>query len=183
MRKTLFLARLVALTALTLSIELIGLPQPVTGPLVNLMLFLTIMVLNPVSAIALGCITPLVAVIRGQLPAILLPMVPFIIIGNALLVFAFSFTQRALNGVFHHPVSQTKSIPHWLGIIAGSTGKFLWLYVSAGLVLPLVFGKTLPANFVAMMALPQWVTALIGGILATLVYAMLSVRYLHGQRP
>ncbi len=182
MRKTVFLARLVVLTSLTLSCELVGLPQPVTGPLVNLMLFLTTMVLNPISAMALGCVTPLVAVIRGQLPAVLLTMVPFIVIGNALLVLSFSFTKHALEGVFRPRVPQTKSIPHWLGIIAGSTAKFLWLYASASFVLPVAFGKKLPAEFIAMMTLPQLVTALIGGVLAMLIYAMLLQRYFPARK-
>ena len=181
MRKTVFLARLVVLTALTLAVELIGLPQPVTGPLVNLMLFLTAMVLNPLSAMALGCLTPVIAVIRGQLPAILLPMVPFIIIGNALLILGFSFTKQALEGIFRIRPPKTKSIPHWVGIIAGSTSKFLWLYASASFVLPVIFGKNLPANFIATMALPQLVTALIGGMLSILIYTMLSARYFHSH--
>lgn len=171
--KTNYITRLIILISLTLSFEMLGLPQPITGPLVNLMLILTTLVLNPLAGVILGSVSPFVAVIRGQLPPILLPMVPFIMIGNALLVLIFGLGRKLIPFSLHHDSSPIKSIGNWLGLFLGATIKFLWLYLSASLVVPLILGKQLPAPFIAMMAIPQFVTAIIGGIFALFIFAML----------
>ncbi|NIA29487.1 MAG: hypothetical protein GWP06_06190 [Actinobacteria bacterium] len=173
MSKTNYITRLIILISLTLSFEMLGLPQPITGPLVNLMLILTTLVLNPLAGVILGSISPLVAVIRGQLPAILLPMVPFIIIANALFVLIFGLTGKLFPFSLDHDSSPLKSIGNWLGLLLGATIKFLWLYASASFVVPLILGKQLPAPFIAMMAIPQFITAIIGGIFALLIFSML----------
>ena len=169
--RTLYLTRLVFLIAITLTITLIGLPQPITGPLVNMMLLLTTLILGPWAGVTVGTITPLAAAFRGQLPPFLLPMLPFIIIGNALLVWGFKF----LAGRAKTP-HVLRSVWHWLGVVVGSTLKFLWLYSAARLLVPLFFGKALPEAFIAIMATPQLVTALIGGVLAFLLYELLKSR-------
>ncbi len=170
-KRTLYLTRLVFLIAITLTITLIGLPQPVTGPLINTMLLLTTLILGPWAGAAVGTITPVAAAFRGQLPPFLLPMVPFIILGNALLVWGFKFI-AGRNRTPH----VLRSVRHWVGLVVGSTLKFLWLYSAARLLVPLFFGKDLPEAFIAMMAMPQLVTALIGGVLAFLLYELLKSR-------
>jgi len=120
--KTLFLTRLVFLLSITLVIELIGLPQPVTGPFINFMLIVTTQIVSATGGAVLGCVTPALAVLRGQLPPPLAPMVPFI------------------------------------------------LYLTARFLLPLLLGKPVSAALVSLMALPQWLTALIGGWLALVFY-------------
>ena len=172
--KTNFITRLIILISLTLSFEMLGLPQPITGPLVNLMLILTTLVLNPMAGVILGSVSPLVAVIRGQLPAIFLPMVPFIIIANALLVLIFGFVSKLFPFALSHDSSPLKSIGNWLGLFLGAMIKFLWLYASASFVLPIILGKQLPPPFIAMMAVPQFVTAIIGGSFALLIFSMLQ---------
>ena len=171
MDKTRYLTRLVFLISLTLVLEMIGLPQPLTGPLVNMMLFLTILILGRFAGMTLGSITPIIAAFRGQLPALLVPFIPFIIIGNILLVIVYFLLKN-------QPTEQSpkigKSVSHWIGICAASITKFLWLYLSAKFVLPLVFGKALPPLFISMMSLPQLFTALLGGFLATIIYQFLS---------
>ena len=62
------LTRFVFLTALTLSIEMMGLPQPFTGPLINMMLIITSLIINPGAGVILGLFTPILAALRGQLP-------------------------------------------------------------------------------------------------------------------
>ena len=168
MQKTQYLTRLVFLISLTLVLEMAGLPQPFTGPLINMMLFLTAMILGWAGGFTLGCITPILAAMRGQLPAILLPFLPFIIIGNALLVVVYFYSQNKTK-----TPAQLKSIRHWILILFASFIKFLWLFFSAKFVLPIVFGKNLPPAFITMMSLPQLFTALLGGILSTLLYQFL----------
>ncbi len=170
-------SRLIFLITLTLIFELIGLPQPLTGPLVNMMLILTALVISPIAGCVLGLITPVVAGLRGQLPALLLPMIPFIVAANALLVVGFS--------VFRHLLARwlkdnniLLSIPAWCGLVVGATVKFLILYNAARFFLPFFMGKNLPQAIIAAMSIPQLVTALIGGALAFVVYRMLQTRSL-----
>lgn len=169
-RRTLLLTRLVLLTAITMSFELIGLPQPVTGPLVNLMLILTTLVTNVYGGIALGTITPLIALLRGQLPALLAPFVPFIIVGNILLVLFFALLYRGSN----RPAWQNWK--GWLGIIFAATAKFLWLFVSARFLLQALVAKSLPEKIIGLMTFPQLATALLGGGLALLFHGLLIKR-------
>jgi len=158
------------LIAITLIIEMIGLPQPMTGPLVNLMLVLTTLISGISGGIALGAITPLIALIRGQLPPVLAPFVPFILCGNALYVLLFG----ALGS--RKSASPLQSWRAWVGIILGSTAKFLWLLLAARLIMPLLLSRTLPEKIITMMTLPQWITALLGGALALLFHALLLRR-------
>jgi hypothetical protein len=170
MTRTQLGTRLVLLTSLTVAIEMLGLPQPFTGPLINMMLLLTTLVLGPVSGAILGVITPLVAVLRGQLPAILLPMVPFIMLANAILVFTFGLIRMFTKNGFR-PI---RSISFWLGLVFGALLKFLFLYISVLILVPLLLGRTFPQPIIAAMAMPQFVTAMIGGILAMVIFDMMQ---------
>jgi hypothetical protein len=172
MTRTKFITHLVILISLTLCVEMLGLPQPVTGPLVNMMLILTTLILNPAAGVSLGCISPLVAVLRGQLPAILLPMVPFIMVGNALLVLVFG----ALRKKYPPATAPLLSPINWIALVAGSAVKFLWLWGAARIVLPVFLGVRVEAKFIAMMAMPQFITAVIGSILALAIYQTLKDR-------
>lgn len=169
------ISRLIFLIALTVIIEMLGLPQPVTGPLVNMMLFITTLVLTPLAGIILGSLTPVIAALRGQLPGFLIPMVPFIIVGNAILVLVFSGIRRLLQRV-ENKSNIILSLPVWLGILGGSFLKFVWLFYSATLLLPLLIRKPLPETVIAMMAMPQFITALIGGLLAVVILNLLKRR-------
>ncbi len=169
------LTRIVFFIAITLIIQALGLPQPVTGPLINMMLLLTTLILGPLSGMALGAITPVVAAFRGQLPPLLIPMVPFIIVSNALLVSIFALVASILCKQFGKE-NLLINPGCWIGLLAGSVVKFLWLYMSAVFLVPLFFGKELPEPVVVMMALPQFITALFGGILAFVIFQLLKKR-------
>jgi hypothetical protein len=179
--KTQYITRLMFFIALTLVIELVGLPQPFTGPLVNAMLILTTLVLQPAAGVILGVLTPTVALLRGQLPPGLLPMVPFIMTANALLVLSFAVIRNLLKPFFHaKPI--LFSVNAWLALAGAAFLKFVWLYFSAKLVLPLLLGSMLPKPFIVMMALPQFLTALAGGALALVIYTLLQQRYFSSSK-
>lgn len=177
-RKTLFIARLSVLVAITFAVEMLGLPQPITGPLVNFFIILTTLVLGPLSGITLGALTPILALLRGQLPAILAILVPFIMVGNALLVVGFYLVRMA----FLHPVKYRQNdllvVSSWLAIISGAVLKFIWLTGAVKVILPVIFNVHLNNKFVAAMMLPQLITAMIGAVLALMVYALLLKRYI-----
>jgi hypothetical protein len=174
--KTQYITRLVFFITLTLVIELLGLPQLFTGPLINTMLLLTTLVLQPAAGVILGVLTPTVAVLRGQLPPVLLPMVPFIMTANALLVLSFEVIRNLLKH-FVHAKPILFSLNAWLALTVAAFLKFALLYLSAKLVLPLLLGRNLPGPFLAMMAFPQFLTALTGGVLALVIYSLLHQRY------
>lgn len=172
-KKTLFISRLSLLIALTLIIQLIGLPQPITGPLVNTMLFITTTLLGMLSGIILGFLTPLVAVLRGELPPILAPMIPFIIAGNVLLVATYALIKNKLSFFTKKSQNPVRRIELHLAIVLAAVIKFLFLAFAVKLVLPVILAHAVPDKIALMMTTPQLVTALIGGAFALMIAEIL----------
>lgn len=146
--------------AAALAIPNMGLPQYVTGPLVNALLLLTLEWCGLGQAMVVGMVTPVGAALRGVLPLPLWVMMPFIAVGNAAFVGVFSLLRR------RSPI---------LALVAAAVVKFAWLYaaVTALAVWPLhvavagnVAAVAIPQAMVAMMRWPQLGTALAGGLLA-----------------
>lgn len=126
--------------------------QFVTGPIVNAILFLSAGILSPSSAIMIGLIPSVVALSSGLLPPALAPMVPFIMISNAVLILTFS-NFRKLN--------------YWSGVFAATFFKYAFLYGTSVFVVQIITNQSVAVKAVAqMMAWPQIVTALAGGIIA-----------------
>ncbi|MBD3383702.1 ECF transporter S component [candidate division KSB1 bacterium] len=163
-----FMATLALLTAATIAFEMLGLPQPITGPVVNMMLFLTTLLLNSTAGVLLGCITPLMALLRGQLPPPLLPMVPFIMLANAGLVLVFRIVRRSVT------MRQRYKTNYILAVVLASAIKFVILYSAVEILLPAFIGKSLPRPFVLAMSFPQLITAITGGVLAFLIYRVIK---------
>ena len=68
--------------------------QLITGPIVNALLYIAIVILGLSSAIFIGLLPSAVSLATGLLPIILAPMIPFIIIGNSILVIVFNYFYR-----------------------------------------------------------------------------------------
>ena len=166
-----YTAQLAILTSFTISFELIGLPQPITGPFINAILLLTAMIINTTAGVLLGCITPIVALLRGQLPAALASIVPCIILANAILVIIFC----KIHTLFRVPDYTTKRyLINTLALFCASLCKFLLLAFSAKILLPIVFGTVLPEIFITAMTFPQFFTAMVGGIFALFLFKLLT---------
>ncbi len=123
----------------------LGLRQEITGPLVNAMLLLAVGAVGIPSAMALGALPSLVAIGRGTHPVALLPMVPFIVLGNAAFVGVFGIL-RGRNFA-----------------IASGIASVIKLAV---LSLTAMYVVHLPGPLAAMMGLPQLYTALAGAVIA-----------------
>ncbi|SDL29744.1 hypothetical protein SAMN04488692_10384 [Halarsenatibacter silvermanii] len=149
---------------LALVFQMSGLPQPVTGPAINTILFVAVMMLGSAAGILIGILTPLVAFLRGILPPLLAPMIPFIAIGNAVLVLVYALLSRML-AVKPKSGFTFKNIA---AVAAGAGAKFLIL---AGAVSFLV---EVPPAMARMMTIPQLYTALAGGFLAVLLQKTLA---------
>jgi hypothetical protein len=156
-RNTKFWVRLASLLALTLIVQMAGFPQPVTGPLVNALLFIVTELLGLWAGIFIGLLTPVLALFRGQLPALLAPMVPFIAVANTALVILFGLTRKLKhrNPVFRFP---------WPGIILSAGVKYLVLLAAVKSMVPAMTGSHFPSEVEYMMAMPQFLTAITGGV-------------------
>lgn len=132
--------------------------QAITGPIVNATLFLATFLFSPHIAILIGLLPSLVALATGLLPAPLAPMIPFIIIGNTILILVFYYLKKK---------------NFWLGVTLASLLKFLFLFSTSSLVIGLLLKKELAKNVALMMNWPQLITALFGGVIA---YFVLKIR-------
>lgn len=136
------------LLALTLVIQMLGFPQFVTGPLVNMMLILSAFFVGGLGGSLIGGLTPWIAITRGILPPPLAPMIPFIIAGNIVLVLSYYFLQNKSK---------------YLAIITGAAVKYAILTVGVR------FLVDVPPKIAKMMQIPQLLTALAGGFLALFI--------------
>lgn len=156
-RLTAVAVRFLALLGLAILAPALGV-QLLTGTLVNATLFVATAQLGVGAALLIGIVPSIVSSVTGLLPAALAPMVPFIILGNALLILSFAGLRK-------------KS--YWQGMIAGSILKFALLSVVSTYVIVSLSSAKAASSLSLMMSWPQLYTALSGGILAYLVLGLL----------
>ena len=125
--------------------------QLIVGPIVNATLFISAATLGTAGAIMVGLVPSVISISVGLLPAILAPVIPFIMISNALLVSVFAIFRKR---------------NFFLGIVAASVVKYLFLYATSSMVISLLLKKEVASSVAQMMSWPQLVTALAGGVLA-----------------
>lgn len=147
--------------ALVFQIGFTQFAQPVVGPLVNMTLLIAAVVVGSLPAIIIGCLTPIMAFVLGIMP--LLPLVPFIMLGNTLLILSFNLIRRAL-----------PKYGDIVGVIVAALLKYAFLAVSIRYLVTF-FMEKVPPKIIAAFSLPQLYTALIGGFLAIII-----VKYLSG---
>ncbi len=124
--------------------------QWITGPLVNAILVAATLQLGAKQALTLALIPSSVALATGTLPIVLASTIPFIIMGNILLI----------SGV---QLLKTKPL---LGVLIGATIKFIWLAISSTWILQFFIGENFLPKVATMLSWPQLATAIIGGIFA-----------------
>lgn len=127
--------------------------QFIVGPIVNATLFISAATLGTASAIMVGLIPSVISISVGLLPAVLAPVIPFIMISNAVLVSVF--------GIF-------KKRNFFLGVVVASLLKYIFLYATSSVVISLLLKKAVASQVAQMMSWPQLATALAGGIIAFL---------------
>ena len=142
------LARVALLLALTLSVQYLRLPTPVTGPLVNLMLILSTALTGAAGGAAIGLRTPWAALMLGIIPPALAPAIPFIMAGNAIYCFCYGVLAGRIRG------------GPFIGVVLGSLLKFAVIAGAARYLL------ALPSPAAEALLLPQLINALIGGAAA-----------------
>jgi hypothetical protein len=125
--------------------------QFITGSVVNATLVVAVALLGMRDAILVGLIPSSIALAVGLLPPVLAPMIPFIIVGNAIFVVTFGYLRQR---------------NYWLGLVSGSILKFAFLFGTSSIVISLLLNQNLASSVAVMMSWPQLVTALAGGMIA-----------------
>ncbi len=126
--------------------------QQITGPLVNALLFIAVVILGVRNALIICFLPSIMSVSVGILPAVMLPMIPVIILGNILLVLLFNYFYQK---------------NFWLGVVIASFVKFVFIYSLATLLASEFIKSPIFAKVVGLsMGYFQLITALLGGIIA-----------------
>jgi hypothetical protein len=121
-RRALSALKFVALFGLAILAPLVQ-NQLITGTIVNATLFASVFILGIQGALAVAFFPSLVSLGLGLLPMIMAPMIPFIILGNLILV-----------GLF----AMLKNRNYWLAAASASIVKFVWLLITSQIVISLI---------------------------------------------
>jgi hypothetical protein len=142
-----------------------GINQYIVGSMINAVLLLTTYICGTFYGAAIAVLTLWTALLAGQLKPALAPFIPFIMLGNLILVLCFGVLCGKGN------------LGKYIGVIMAAAAKFIFLYLSA-VKLIFVFKLSIPAPAVkalsVSMGITQLFTALIGGILALGLIKLLS---------
>ncbi|HWQ29953.1 MAG TPA: ECF transporter S component [Negativicutes bacterium] len=142
------------LLAIAVVFQLTKMGQYVTGTGINAVLVTAVGTCGLPWAVAIGFMTPVLAVLLGIQPAATMILVPFIIAGNIL----YASTFRVLN-----------KYNALVGVVAAAAAKFLLLYTAANIII-----TKLPPPIKLAFSFPQLITALAGGILAITIMKALK---------
>lgn len=167
-RTAIFIALTIVFQALTLSLG----NQYVTGSVVNMMLILSVMTCGLPTGLTVGAVTPILPTLMGFGPV--WPLVPFIILGNMVLITIWHFI-----GNIKIPVENASYI---IALIAGAGVKFGILYVGIVMIAaPLILGVPEGHPVTILFSFPQIVTASLGG--AAAIILLPALKRAIGARP
>lgn len=133
--------------------------QTITGPIVNAILFASVVLLGTKPALLIGTLPSLFAVYFGFHSPLMAPLIPFIITANAILIISFSFL---------------KKFNYWLAIISAGFLKFIFLFATSSVIIKLFIKGPVGQKLAQAMSWPQLITALTGGVIA---YLFLKIFY------
>jgi len=139
--------------------------QWITGPIINAILILILFLAGIRSALVVCLVPSLMALAGGILPAVLSPVVPFIMISNVVFVLSIDW-------FYNQNKNEIKG--YWLGVLAGAGLKFIFLLFSVNFIGKLLIKQELVVKVAQMMSWPQFATALTGGLIAWAVLKWLK---------
>jgi riboflavin transporter len=171
-QKVTYLAQSSILLAAAIVFQLVGsripgINQLLVGSVINAILVITAYMCGTFYGIAVGVLTPLTALMIGQLKPAMAPFIPFIILGNAVYVLSFGL------------LVSWKNYGKYAGIALGAVMKFGFLYLAATQLIYLFkmnFPNAVAKALKAAMGTTQLVTALIGGALSLFLIEILVKR-------
>lgn len=149
------LVRTAILAALAIVIQIGNLPQLLTGPAINAILFVATMFISPISGVLIGIMTPWIALVVGIMK--LAPAIPVIIAGNITLVLVAGLL---------------KIVNRYLAFAVAPFAKYI--VMTLGVKYLIASGTNIPAPAYATLTATQLVTALIGAFVAIIVLETLK---------
>ncbi len=135
--------------------------QLVTGTIVNATLFAAAILLGFRAAAVVALIPSLIALAVGTLPVAMAAMVPYIMISNIALAGIFSLLRRG---------------SYVFAAGAASLAKFAILVISASAVLEMIAHGNISLVLTSMMGWPQLITALLGALMAWVLFERKSFK-------
>lgn len=143
--------------------------QIVVGPLVNAVILFTVLLCGLKYGALMAILTPAIASLTGQLLPPMIPFSPFIMVGNVVLAVTFGLLYKYVKGY-----------GAYLGIALGSVLKTAALVLSVKYLVSL-FKISIKApilkKLAVMMSLPQLYSALAGGVIAMILFAVYQRTY------
>ena len=161
-RTAIFIALLIALQAVTASLGNI-----VTGPVVNLMLIISVMTCGLASGLYVAVFSPVIAKFLGIGP--LWSLIPFIAVGNMSLVSLWHFIGNRN--------AKSKYLAYVAALVCASVVKFLVLYVGiVRIAVPIILGlpEQQAAVISVMFSIPQLINPIVGGVFAIILLPTLK---------
>jgi small-conductance mechanosensitive channel len=146
-----FLTRTALILGIALAVQSLRLPSQITGVVINALLFTAAMLVHPLAALAIGLITPWIAVVTGIMGLVF--MAPFIMAANASLALGYWAFRR--QGDF-------------VGMAMGSLAKYGVFVLTVNVLLSWI-GRQLPPAALAVFGIMQLITAVGGGLLALVI--------------
>lgn len=143
------------LAGLAIALQAMNLPQPVTGPGVNAVLFVASLYVGPLSGASIGVLTPWVGLLAGIVK--LVPAVPVIVAGNVSLAL--------VSGSLHR-------FNRYGAMIGAAVIKYG--VMTLGVRYLLSTGAKIPAAAYASLTVTQLFTALGGAAVAAAILAALE---------
>jgi len=139
--------------------------QWITGPIVNALLILILFIVGIRAALLMSLIPSVMALAGGLLPAVLAPVVPFIMISNVIFVLSIDY--------FYHRL-KNQYTGFWTGVFVGGALKYFFILFNTNLMIGLLLKKDLGVAVARMMSWPQFATALAGGVIAWVILKWLK---------
>lgn len=151
----------------------VALSQLVAGSLVNLVLVVGALMAGMSSAGTAAIISPILAALLGIIPGHLPQMVPVVMAGNITIVFIMWLCGRASHGTG----KKSAKVICVLGVIIGALLKSVVMWgTTAKIVVPMFHVAAKAAKTLASsVSVPQFITAVVGGILALLIMPSLRM--------
>ncbi len=167
LKTTKYITRAAIILALTIALQLAlraiipeGINVWIVGSIVNLGLLLAVETTGLWAGSLVAIATPITAYLQQHLPSPV--MIPAVMAGNLVLVVLFWLAIRK---------DSNRKWMRWAGLFVGSAAKMVFLYFTMRLLLNTLV-KLPPAKVAIILAsfsFPQFITAVIGGILASLI--------------
>ncbi|KKP36899.1 MAG: [Fe] hydrogenase, HymD subunit [Candidatus Peregrinibacteria bacterium GW2011_GWA2_33_10] len=125
--------------------------QWITGPTINAALILMWRRYSLSQGIFWGMVPSIIALSRGLLPLFLAPIVPFIMVSNAILLIALNWGRK---------------VNYFGSLFVAAMLKFAFLFVISRLIFASLLEPKILDKALIMMSWPQFITAFLGGLLA-----------------